>query len=82
MRLQSQLCILDNEKKAPISGSISKKILLRWVNFLLNSGAHTIQAMYEYSSVEFGVRSMYALSMRLSMHFLIMVMEGANLALD
>ena len=39
-------------------------------------------AMYEYSSVVFGVRSMYALSIKLSMHFLIIEMDGAKRALD
>ena len=38
--------------------------------------------MYEYSSVVFGVLSMYALSIKLSMHFLIIEMDGAKRALD
>lgn len=41
-----------------------------------------IYAMYEYSSVEFAVLSMYCLSMSISMHFLMMEIEGTNRLFD
>jgi len=39
-------------------------------------------ATYEYSSALFAVRSMYCLSIRASIHFLIIPIDGANVTFD